>query len=377
VLARRVHAAYYEPIAWLRFPPDTARSNVFKNLLDDYGTISYEAILVKELTYIDTDCRETQDTHMIYECIMNSLTDEGRAKLNIDDDMYTVGTNARMSGACLMRILIRESHLDSNATSSMIRFKLSNLDDYLSEIDNDINKFHKYVKVLIDNLHARDETTHDLLANLFKAYAACSDQTFVKYMSDVQTRWEDDEALTPNELMQKTGHKFKRLKSKDLWEATSAQDEKITALESVLTEIKKKLKSGRFKEGKKRSNKDGRNDKPSKKQKYESRKKPSRMYERPKDADLTKPRKWNGAKWYYCSTETGGKCHGVYRKHHPRKCRTYQSKTPKSRTGRKGKLKMKKGDEDEDMDVVVSQQAIGDPSPPGDGDVLMGGYETE
>jgi len=130
--------------------------------------------------------------------------------------MYTIGTNARMSGACLRKILIRESHLDSNATSSMIRFKLSNLDDYLSEIDNDINNFHKYVKVLIDNLHARGETTHDLLANLFKAYAACSDQTFVEYMSDVQTRWDDDEALTPNELMQKAAHKFKILESKDL-----------------------------------------------------------------------------------------------------------------------------------------------------------------
>ena len=53
-----------------------------------------EAILAKELTYIDTDCRETEYTHMLNECIMNSLTDEGRAKLNIDDDMYTVGTNA-------------------------------------------------------------------------------------------------------------------------------------------------------------------------------------------------------------------------------------------------------------------------------------------
>ena len=38
---------------------------------------------------------------------------------------------------------------------------------------------------------------------------------------------------------------------------------------------------------------------------------------------------------------------------------------------------MKKGDNDEDMDVVVAQQAIGDPSSPDDGDVLMGGYETE
>ena len=74
-----------------------------------------EAIKAKELKYIDTGCRETEDTHMLYECIMNSLTDEGRAKLNIDDDMYTVGTNARISGAYLLKILIRESHLDSNA----------------------------------------------------------------------------------------------------------------------------------------------------------------------------------------------------------------------------------------------------------------------
>jgi len=61
---------------------------------------------------------------------MNSLTGEGSAKLNIDNDMYTVGTDARMSADCLQKILIRESHPDSNATSSMIRFKLSNLDDF-------------------------------------------------------------------------------------------------------------------------------------------------------------------------------------------------------------------------------------------------------
>ena len=55
-------------------PPDTARPNVVKNFLDDYGTISHEAILAKELTYIDTDCRETQGTHMLYECLMNELS---------------------------------------------------------------------------------------------------------------------------------------------------------------------------------------------------------------------------------------------------------------------------------------------------------------
>ena len=82
----------------------------------------------------------------------------------------------------------------------MIRFRLSELDDYLHEIDNDIIKFNRHVKVLVYNLHARGETTIDLLANLFKAYAACSDQTFVRYVADLQTKWEDNEDLTAKEL---------------------------------------------------------------------------------------------------------------------------------------------------------------------------------
>ncbi len=64
--------------------------------------------------------------------------------------------------------------------------------------------------MLTDNLHARGETTHYLLANLFKAYAACNDKTFIKYMSDVQTRQED------YELVQKAAHKFKILRPKGL-----------------------------------------------------------------------------------------------------------------------------------------------------------------
>lgn len=78
-----------------------------------------------------------------------------------------------------MKILVRKSYLDSNATSSMIRFKLSNLDEYRTEVDNDVLQFNAYVKVLIDTLHSRNEMTLNL-TNMFKAYAACSDQVFVR-----------------------------------------------------------------------------------------------------------------------------------------------------------------------------------------------------
>ena len=121
--------------------------------------------------FIHENSRKAQDTAMLHDCIMNSLTKEGKAKLNINDDQYTFGR--RQAGACLLKVLIRESYLDSNATSSMLRIKLANLDEYIVTVKHDIQKFNNYVKVLIEALRARGETSHDTLTNLFQAYAAC------------------------------------------------------------------------------------------------------------------------------------------------------------------------------------------------------------
>ena len=103
----------------------------------------------------------------------------------------------------------------------MIRFKLSNLDEYRTEVDNDVLQFNAYVKVLIDTLHSRNEMTLNL-TNMFKAYAACSDQVFVRYMSNCQTKWENNEDITADELMMKAANKFKTLKTKKVWKAPSA-----------------------------------------------------------------------------------------------------------------------------------------------------------
>ena len=55
---------------------------------------------------------------------------------------------------------------DSNVALSMIRTKLSNLDEYLTATNNDILKFNNHVRMLIDSLTARGETTQDLLSTL-------------------------------------------------------------------------------------------------------------------------------------------------------------------------------------------------------------------
>ena len=181
------------------------------NLITDYGQVSLERIQKIEDARMNQATRLAQDNRALYECLNNSLTMEGLAKVRINEAEYMRGNPTLPSGLLFLKILIRESYLDSNATTSMIRTKLSNLDTYIGQVGNDINKFNKYVQTLLEALNARGETTTDLLTNLFIGYAACSDKTFVKYIADKQADYEEGKDLEPNELMVLADNKYKIL----------------------------------------------------------------------------------------------------------------------------------------------------------------------
>jgi hypothetical protein len=117
---------------------------------------------------------------------MNSISKEGKNKMLIWRQQYTVDDFS--SGNLLLKIIIRESHLDTNATTSSIRTKMSNLDSYSMTIGSDITKFNGYVRLFIDSLAARGETSNDLLTNLFKGYEAATDKTFVDYIGRKKER---------------------------------------------------------------------------------------------------------------------------------------------------------------------------------------------
>ena len=114
----------------------------------------------------------------------------------------------------------------------MIRTKLTNLDEYLGEVENDIVHFNHYVQMLIDSLTARGETIQDLITNLFKAYAAFSDSVFVRYISDIQTKWEEGEDIDSNKLMQRAADKYKIMKTKEVYNTPSVEQEKLVALQA-------------------------------------------------------------------------------------------------------------------------------------------------
>jgi hypothetical protein len=190
------------------------------------------------------------------------------------------------SGKLLLKIIIRESHLDTDATTSSIRTKMSNLDSYIMTIGSNITRFHGYVRLLIDSLAARGETSNDLLTNLFKGYEAATDKTFVDYIGRKKERYKKGENVTSDALLEQANSKYKLMKENATWNAPSEQEEKILALMSEVKNRKKfKKKDSSYKKDDKPYN--------SKKSPQEGRKsveKPSWFTKEPSPEDLDKPK---------------------------------------------------------------------------------------
>ena len=292
------------------------------NLLESYGMISMEQIRAFEETYIDQHVRPAQDTYLLYKCLMNSISKEGKSKIIIWSDQYTA--KGLPSGSLLLKIIVRESHLDTNATISSIRTKLSSLDSYILTIGADITKFNGYVKLLIDSLAARGETTTDLLTNLFKGYLAVNDKTFVAYIGRKQENYEEGDDIATEDLMTMADNKFKLLKEGNKWNAPSEDEEKILALHAEIKTLQKqasKAKKGTPPTSKKEKNKRNNDGNPKDKGREKSKNdKPAWMINSTKPDDLKKPKSWNNKDWHWCSPETGGKCAGNWRCHKPTSC---------------------------------------------------------
>jgi hypothetical protein len=89
-----------------------------ENFVQNYGTITLEQVVTAELQHINGGERKTQDTYIMYRCLMASLISEAKKKIMI-------------------------WQFDTNATTKQIRTKLSSLDTYVMTVDSDVGKFNQ------------------------------------------------------------------------------------------------------------------------------------------------------------------------------------------------------------------------------------------
>ena len=163
---------------------------------------------------------------------MSTLTAKGKNQVMLRQSEYKVGDQA--SGTCLLKVIIQESYVDSNATVSVLQQNLTNLASYMQKVDSDIVEFNNYVDTQVKALAAHGQMTNDLLINLFIGYKAASDKKFVKYIEHKEEAYEDGENMTPMRLMHLARNKYKTRKDRLIWKAPMEEDKKIIALEAKL-----------------------------------------------------------------------------------------------------------------------------------------------
>jgi hypothetical protein len=284
------------------------------DFLDNHGQFTLEHLVDFSKMYLDVECRAAQLNMQIVNCIQHSLSLPGFRKINTWREQWHVGgTPAALP---LIKVIIREAFIDTNATSRILREHLSSLPAKLSELKGDIVSFNAFVMTTLDQLRARGQTTSDLLSNLFKGYLSSEDRTFVAYIEKKQEEFDDGTTFTHTSLMNLAANKYKTLVQSGKWMAMSDSDKKILALETKISKFGKKGDTPAPKAaGNSNSNRSTNN--PGKASTPGKKATPEWMSRHPGAAFIAagKPKTVDGKKYWWCPK------HKRFVQHKPSECR--------------------------------------------------------
>ena len=290
--------------------PDTE----YVNILTNHAKVSLNTIREYEESYVQQQTRARQDTHCLYTCVMDSLSQEGRMKVLNEKDKYLIEADPTdndndelvPSGNLLLKVVLMKSSVDNRSGSYSIRMKLAELDNLITRMDFDIEKFNDRVKSYLEDLSRRGETSDDVNYNLIKAYKTVPVREFVAFidrLKDDDDNQEPEGRYTPQFIMDKAENKFKILVNENIWDTKMNEKDELMALRAEFDKLKKKTR---------KTGKGGKGGKKSTKKRVDITRKPK---------DIHKPVIIDGKEWYWCSKETGGKCNGVLRRHKPSECK--------------------------------------------------------
>lgn len=286
-----------------------------KDLIESYGEIPYQDVRNHALTYMHEDVREAQDSFMMYQCLMNSLTENAQKQVRSRGNVHPFIFGGRGSGPVLLKVIIMVSHVDTRATITSVRTKLSSLDQAMRTHDSNIELFNDYVISLINKLNARGEQTQDLLVNLFKGYKACKDAEFVDYIKKKEDLYEEGGQVEYQQLMDWALNKYKTRKESEQWCQRTSEEETIIALQAQvksLMSVQKKQVNTSKPEGRKdqrRANKKSKG-----KARYKTEDKPAWMKKPPMDGEK-QSKNVDGKEYHWCPH------HSSWTRHKPSECR--------------------------------------------------------
>ena len=167
---------------------DPSGNPVFKFLLDSDGEFTLRELQAYVSTFINTDTRASQDDAMVWSCALDSLSSIGQVKIYSRSAEYKVlGTE---SGLLLLKVILMESGLHTNASIIKHKHELENLPVLMGKLSHNVEKFNSNVLSIVLALKRKGATAPDLLHQLFPAYLHCPDKNFAIYVGSKRDKFE-------------------------------------------------------------------------------------------------------------------------------------------------------------------------------------------
>ena len=207
-----------------------------KNVLYKYGCLSMEELQVASKTYstVTITTRAAQNNQMMLECILCSIIESYFYTICNEDALYIVPLGEQ-SAVMLYKLLMSKVQVHTVATNYQFKSRLANLENYMGNVNLNIEMFNSHFKEAKEGLSARGDEASNLIMELFKGYKVVSDHEFVKYIKTREDRYLEGEALTDDLLMQLALNKYIIMKENGEWGALTEQEEQMTALSAELS----------------------------------------------------------------------------------------------------------------------------------------------
>ena len=290
------------------------------SMLTNHVKASIEWIRAHEEILANNKTRAGQDMNMLYQCLWNTLSAEGRTKINTNQSQYMVEDakgKSQYSGNLLLKVILQKSHVNNRSGAYSIQQKLMKLDELMVKCDFNITTFNTAVKDLLAALdrHSQQVQKEQMIFYLLKAYKSVPVNEFTSHIDYLKERHESEDdnfTLSVHQLMNKADDKYRTQDDEESWKLRKDQKDQIIALEAKISKLQKQTK---------RRTEQGSKDTRGKHPKYRKRtsaKTEVQKWRKPKD--LKKPVTIDGKLWYWCSKQTGGKCEGILRTHKPSDC---------------------------------------------------------
>ena len=291
--------------------------NVKRHIVKEYPLIENENIKSwAKAKFIGKENRMSQNNFNMFTALEKSLSSKFKSEeILFKEDEYTVdGTKV---AALYFLVIVQKIEITHNASVSVLRTELQNLDKIFKECNDDVKKFNSQVNTKVKKLQSYGETVGDMIHNLFKAYGCAKDAEFKRDLGDMRRDYlmGKEKDLTAEKLMVYTEALYGLMKDEGSWGTHVDQEEQIMALTTEIRALKSKATSSKGKSQRKFKNK-SKSETSEEEKGSNSQQKPYPEWKIvPPGTGQPKQKKVNDRQYYWCTHHRDGK--GLWCAHKP------------------------------------------------------------